>query len=61
GRSGKQCRERWHNICSRPNAVRGQWTEDEDRIIARGHATWGTAWTRIARNLGRRTENQVSS
>ncbi|KAG2483043.1 hypothetical protein HYH03_018072 [Edaphochlamys debaryana] len=61
GRTGKQCRERWQNACSRPNLVRGQWTAAEDRAIARGHALWGPAWTRIARQLTTRTENQVKN
>jgi hypothetical protein len=35
GRAGKQCRERWFNhLC--PNVKKGDWTEEEDRIIQEG-------------------------
>jgi myb proto-oncogene protein len=32
GRSGKQCRERWHNHL-RPDVKKGEWTVEEDEII----------------------------
>ena len=32
GRSGKQCRERWHNQLD-PSIKKEQWTEEEDRIL----------------------------
>eukprot|EP00978_Attheya_sp_CCMP212_P034616 scaffold145888_cov43-Attheya_sp.AAC.2 len=32
GRSGKQCRERWHNHL-RPDVKKGEWTEEEDEMI----------------------------
>ena len=32
GRTGKQCRERWHNQLN-PDISKSPWTEAEDRII----------------------------
>ncbi len=32
GRTGKQCRERWHNHLN-PDIKKCAWTEDEDRLI----------------------------
>lgn len=36
GRSGKQCRERWHNQLD-PSVSRDSWTEEEDKILATAH------------------------
>ena len=40
-RTGKQCRERWHNHLS-PVVDKQDWTEDEDRIISGGVARLGS-------------------
>ncbi len=32
GRSGKQCRERWHNQLD-PSISKEEWTEEEERIL----------------------------
>lgn len=32
GRTGKQCRERWHNQLD-PNISKHMWTEDEERQL----------------------------
>ena len=39
-RTGKQCRERWHNHLS-PSVDKNEWTEEEDRVIAEGVARMG--------------------
>lgn len=44
---------------SRPHVTRGNWSAAEDRLLAQGHAVWGASWSRIARVLNTRTENQV--
>eukprot|EP00961_Rhodomonas_salina_P081593 1097133-Rhodomonas_salina.1 len=36
GRTGKQCRERWHNQLD-PNINKEGWTEEEDYILAKAH------------------------
>ena len=39
-RTGKQCRERWHNHLS-PVVDKNEWREEEDRTIAEGVARLG--------------------
>jgi hypothetical protein len=39
-RTGKQCRERWHNHLS-PAVDKNEWREEEDQIIAEGVARLG--------------------
>ena len=39
-RTGKQCRERWHNPLS-PAVDKNEWREEEDRAIAEGVARMG--------------------
>jgi len=36
GRSGKQCRERWHNHLD-PQINKTAWNEDEEQIIFMAH------------------------
>ena len=59
-RSGKQCRERYHNILD-PNIYRGEWTEEEDLIIVRQHRIYGNHWAKIARHLNGRTDNAIKN
>ena len=40
GRTGKQCRERWHNHLD-PHINKEAWTEEEERIMADAHKTLG--------------------
>ena len=37
GRTGKQCRERWHNQLD-PNIKKEGWTDEEDLILSRAHS-----------------------
>jgi hypothetical protein len=60
GRLGKQCRERWYNNLD-PALKKGEWTEEEDRVLAEAQAKWGNAWTKIARSLPGRSENAVKN
>lgn len=61
GRTGKQCRERWHNHLN-PELKREQWTAQEDSIIIQQHQTIGSRWSEISKALGgRRTDNAIKN
>jgi myb proto-oncogene protein len=45
-RTGKQCRERWHNHLG-AGIKKGEWTEEEDRIIITMKRTIGNQWAKV--------------
>ncbi|RLN00988.1 hypothetical protein C2845_PM06G08940 [Panicum miliaceum] len=59
-RTGKSCRLRWVNYLH-PGLRRGRITPDEERLILELHAQYGSRWSRIARSLPGRTDNEIKN
>ncbi|XP_038991989.1 transcription factor MYB48-like isoform X2 [Hibiscus syriacus] len=59
-RTGKSCRLRWVNYLH-PGLKRGKMTLHEERLVLELHAKWGNRWSRIARKLPGRTDNEVKN
>mmetsp|Transcript_32828 Transcript_32828/g.101717 ORF Transcript_32828/g.101717 Transcript_32828/m.101717 type:complete len:93 (+) Transcript_32828:281-559(+) len=43
GRTGKQCRERWHNHLD-PHINKEAWTAEEEKIMAEAHKALGKSY-----------------
>ncbi|XP_066328071.1 transcription factor LAF1-like [Miscanthus floridulus] len=59
-RNGKSCRLRWINYL-RPGLKHGMFSPEEEETVMSLHATLGNKWSRIARHLPGRTDNEVKN
>lgn len=59
-RTGKSCRLRWLNYL-RPDVKRGNITPEEQLLILELHRLWGNRWSKIARQLPGRTDNEIKN
>ncbi|KAK4791791.1 hypothetical protein SAY86_032204 [Trapa natans] len=59
-RTGKSCRLRWLNYLH-PGLKRGKMTPQEEKLVIELHSKWGNRWSRIARKLPGRTDNEIKN
>jgi hypothetical protein len=60
GRSGKQCRERWHNHLSQ-GIVKQAWSASEEFTLFTTHQHIGNKWAEISNALPGRTDNSIKN
>lgn len=60
GRTGKQCRERWHNQLD-PSIKKEAWSEEEDMRLIALHQELGNKWVDISRLMPGRTDNAIKN
>jgi hypothetical protein len=60
GKTGKQCRERYHNYLN-PKINRRKWTNEEQSLFFKIHRKVGGKWCKISAALNNRTDNAVKN
>mgnify|MGYP006149127219 CR=1 FL=1 len=58
GRSGKQCRERFHNQLD-TNIKKCPWTKEEEELLMHLHRQYGNRWAQISQHIEGRTDNSI--
>jgi hypothetical protein len=59
-RTAKQCREKWRND-HRPGVRKGEWSQQEELVLAKAHAKHGSRWLEVVKYLPRRSENCIKN
>ncbi|XP_066357106.1 myb-related protein MYBAS2-like [Miscanthus floridulus] len=59
-RTGKSYRMRWVNYLH-PGLKQGRLSTQEERLVIELRAHWGNSWSRIARRLPGRTDNDIKN
>ncbi|GFH55585.1 homeodomain-like protein [Chaetoceros tenuissimus] len=59
-KSAMQCRDRWCNHLD-PNINKSPWTKEEDMLLIKLQKEKGNSWTKIAKCMNGRTENDVKN
>lgn len=59
-KTGKQCRERWHNHLD-PGISKDLWTKEEKKQIFELQTKYGNKWSKISKCMPGRTDNSIKN